>query len=63
LFQTEIDRIQKDLPGYERVRRFELLPRALTVENDEITPTLKVKRKMVEQKYSHLIEKMYQLAV
>ncbi len=63
LFQTEIDRIQKDLPGYERVRRFELLPRALTVENDEITPTLKVKRKVVEQKYSHLIEKMYQLPV
>ena len=60
LFQAEIDTIQKELPNYERVRRFELLPAALTVENGEITPTLKVKRKVVEQKYSQLIEKMYE---
>ncbi len=60
MFQAEIDTIQKDLPNYERVRRFELLPEALTVENGEITPTLKVKRKIVEQKYAHLIEKMYE---
>jgi len=59
-FQAEIDAIQKDLPNYERVRRFELLPQALTVENGEITPTMKVKRKVVEQKYAHLIEKMYE---
>jgi long-chain acyl-CoA synthetase len=59
-FQAEIDAIQKDLPNYERVRRFELLSQALTVENGEITPTLKVKRKVVEQKYAHLIEKMYE---
>jgi len=59
-FQSEIDTIQKDLPNYERVRRFELLPQPLTVENGEITPTLKVKRKVVEQKYAHLIEKMYE---
>ena len=60
LFQGEIDRLQKGLPHYERVRRFELLPSPLTVENGEITPTLKVKRKVVEQKYSGLIERMYE---
>ena len=60
LFQAEIDQIQKDLPHFERVRRFELLPQTLTVENGDITPTLKVKRKVVEQKFSHLIEKMYE---
>ena len=60
LFQKEIDAIQKDLPNYERVRRFELLPQTLTVENGEITPTMKVKRKVVEQKFAHLIEKMYE---
>ena len=60
LFQTEIDHLQKDLPNYERVRRFELLPVQLTVENGEITPTLKVKRKVVEKKFSELIERMYQ---
>lgn len=60
LYDTEIQKLQKDLPNYERVRRFELLPQALTVENGEITPTLKVKRKVVEQKFSTLIEKMYE---
>jgi len=60
MFQQEIDAIQKDLPNYERVRRFELLPQTLTVENGEITPTMKVKRKVVEQKFAHLIEKMYE---
>jgi long-chain acyl-CoA synthetase len=60
LFQEEIDRLQKDLPHFERVRRFEVLPAALTVENGEITPTLKVRRKVVEQRYSGLIEKMYE---
>jgi long-chain acyl-CoA synthetase len=59
LYEKEIQRIQKDLPPYERVRRFELLPEQLTVENGEITPTLKVKRKVVEKKYEALIEKMY----
>ena len=60
LFEKEIQKIQKDLPPYERVRRFELLAAQLTVENGEITPTLKVRRKVVEKKYSGLIEKMYQ---
>ncbi|MCI0706318.1 MAG: long-chain fatty acid--CoA ligase [Ignavibacteriae bacterium] len=60
LFQKEIDGIQKDMPNYERVRRFELLPQQLTVEGGEITPTQKVKRKVVEQKFAHLIEKMYE---
>jgi long-chain acyl-CoA synthetase len=60
LFQQEIDQLQRDLPNFERVRRFQLLPVPLTVEDGEITPTLKVRRKVVEQKYAHLIEKMYE---
>jgi long-chain acyl-CoA synthetase len=60
LFEKEIQKIQKDLPTYERVRRFELLPEPLTPENGEITPTLKVRRKVVEAKYGALIEKMYE---
>lgn len=60
LYEKEIHRIQKDLPTYERVRRFELLPEQLSVEKGEITPTLKVKRKVVEKKYAALIEKMYE---
>lgn len=60
VYEKEIQSLQKDLPTYERVRRFELLPEQLTLERGEITPTLKVKRKVVEKKYSALIEKMYQ---
>ena len=60
LFDEEIEGIQKDLPHYERVRRFEFLPHALTIEAGEITPTMKVKRRAIEQKFSGLIEKMYE---
>ncbi len=60
LYEKEIQSIQKELPTFERVRRFELLPEALTVEKGEITPTMKVRRKVVEQKYADLIERMYQ---
>lgn len=59
LYEKEIQALQKDLPAYERVRRFELLSQQLTVESGEITPTLKVKRKVVEKKYGSLIDKMY----
>jgi long-chain acyl-CoA synthetase len=59
LFQSEIDKIQKELPAYERVRRFQLLDRPLTIEGGEITPTMKVKRKVVEDKFADLIWKMY----
>lgn len=62
LIEREIYALQKDLPHFERVRRFELLSQPLSIENGEITPTLKVKRKIVEQKYASLIEKMYAAA-
>jgi len=42
------------------VKKFELLDEALSIENDELTPTMKVKRSVVKKKYSDLIEKMYQ---
>ncbi|HYF02136.1 MAG TPA: long-chain fatty acid--CoA ligase [Patescibacteria group bacterium] len=59
LFKTEIDNHQRDLAKYERVRKFTLLPEAFTVENGGMTPTLKIKRKEVEKKFSEIIEKMY----
>ncbi|HLF20682.1 MAG TPA: long-chain fatty acid--CoA ligase, partial [Bacteroidota bacterium] len=61
LYSTEIERLQKDLSHFERVRRFEILSQALTIEGGEITPTQKVKRKVVEQKFAPLIEKMYEV--
>ncbi len=58
--EEEITSKQKDLASYERVRKFVLLDHPLTVENDELTPTMKVKRKVIEEKYRDLIEKMYE---
>jgi len=59
LFEDEFAKLQKDLPAHERVRRFTILSSPLTVEGGEITPTMKVKRRVVEEKYKQLIDKMY----
>lgn len=59
LIDVDIARIQKDLANYERVRKFTLLDKPFTVEDGELTPTQKVRRKIVEQRYSHVIESMY----
>jgi len=59
LIEEDIATIQKDLANYERVRRFILLDKPFTIEDGEITPSLKVRRKAVEERYAHLIESMY----
>ncbi len=58
-FERELNRVQKDLANYERVRKFTILDRPLTQEEGEITPTLKVRRKFVEERYKDIIEAMY----
>lgn len=57
--KQDIDRLQKDLAKYERVRRFSLLSQPFTIENGELTPKMSIKRHVVERKYSYLIEQMY----
>lgn len=59
LIEQDIAEIQRDLSSYERVRRFTLLDKPFSIEEGEMTPTLKVRRKMVEERYAHLIEDMY----
>jgi long-chain acyl-CoA synthetase len=58
---TELDRLQSGIASYERVRRFMLLPDEFTIENGMMTPTLKIRRKAVEERYRELIEAMYQV--
>lgn len=59
IIQKEIDRINASRDKHEHVRRFTLLPTDFTIEEGEITPSLKVKRKVVDQKYKELIDAMY----
>ena len=60
LIDENIDTLQRDLANFERVRRFTLLNKPFTIEGGELTPSLKVRRKIVEERYAHLIEGMYQ---
>jgi long-chain acyl-CoA synthetase len=60
LIDNEINDIQKDLANYERVRRFTLLEKQFSIEEGELTPTQKVRRKVIEERYSHLIDNMYE---
>lgn len=59
LVESDIQALQRDLANFERVRKFALLEKPFSIEEGELTPTLKVKRKAVEEKYAHLIEGMY----
>ncbi|MDP2301349.1 MAG: long-chain fatty acid--CoA ligase [Ignavibacteria bacterium] len=59
LLETELTKFQKNLANFERVRKFALLDKPFTLENNEITPSMKLKRKVIEERYVHLIEQMY----
>ena len=59
LFEREIEKACESLSRYERVKKIALLEEELTVEGGELTPTLKVKRRIVSEKYSEIIEKIY----
>ncbi|MFZ0456761.1 MAG: long-chain fatty acid--CoA ligase [Ignavibacteriaceae bacterium] len=59
LVDKEISHLQKKLANYEKVRKFRILDKPFTIESGEITPSLKIKRKFVEERYAYLIEGMY----
>jgi long-chain acyl-CoA synthetase len=56
--QAAISTALADLPSHEQVRRFALLPEALSEANGELTPTLKVKRRVVAEHYAELLAQM-----
>ena len=59
LYGKIIERCNKSLSPYEQVKKFVLLPAELTLEGGELTPTLKIKRRVVEEKYRDLIDSLY----
>ncbi len=59
LIQREIDAVNKKFARVEQVKRFFLLDQQLSAEDEELTPTMKLKRKLVQSKYANEIEAMY----
>jgi long-chain acyl-CoA synthetase len=59
LVAEAVERVNENLANFERIRRFEILPRDFSPEENEITPTLKLKRRVVEQNFASELEKLY----
>jgi long-chain acyl-CoA synthetase len=59
LIQAEIDRVNKKFARVEQIKKFWLLDTQLSAEDEELTPTMKLKRKLVQQKYAPQIDAMY----
>lgn len=59
LFKSEIDTLSIDLAVFEKVKKFTLMNGEFTIDNGEMTPSLKLKKKVIETKYKDIIEKMY----
>jgi long-chain acyl-CoA synthetase len=62
LIQAEVDRVNKMFARVEQVKKFRLIEQKLTAEDEELTPTMKLKRRLVNDKYKDLIESMYMKA-
>jgi long-chain acyl-CoA synthetase len=59
VFQEVVDSVNSELARYEQIREFRLLPETLSIENGCLTPTLKVKRRVVNERFAEIIEKIY----
>ena len=57
--QSEIDKSNQNFGNWEKVKRFVIIPEEFTIETGELTPTLKPKRKIIQQKYKSDIERIY----
>ena len=62
LIDDEVNKVNKKFASVEQVKKFSLIDIQLTAEDDELTPTMKLKRKFINQKYGDIIESMYQSA-
>ncbi|MGA0570012.1 AMP-dependent synthetase/ligase [Variovorax sp. VNK109] len=60
LIGSEIEKVNSQLARVETIKRFRLIDQLLTADDEELTPTMKLKRKLVNKKYEQLIESMYQ---
>lgn len=61
LISSEVERVNQHFARVEQVKEFRLIDTKLTAEDEELTPTMKLKRKLVNEKYRDLIESMYSM--
>jgi len=59
LLQGYVDAVNRDLASYETVKKFKILPEDFTVESGELTPSLKVKRRVIQRRYEEMIDGFY----
>ena len=59
MMKKEVNRVTSELADYEKVKRIGLVAQEFTIDGGELTPSLKVRRRVVEEKYSDLIESLY----
>ena len=57
--QTRVDKLNERFSNPEQIKKFAVLPRDLTIDNGELTPTLKIRRKQINDNWSDVIEMMY----
>ena len=60
LLQRQIDALTPNLARYEKIKKVALLENEFTMEGGELTPTLKIKRRVIDEKYRDVIEKLYE---
>ncbi|MFP5288744.1 MAG: AMP-dependent synthetase/ligase, partial [Thermoanaerobaculia bacterium] len=59
LFKGEVDKVNTGLASFEKIVAWELIPNEFTLETGELTPTQKVKRRVINQKYGDVLERLY----
>ena len=59
LVESIVDRVNADHSRYEQIKKFEILPRDFTMEDGEVTPTLKLKRRACQEHFAGEIEALY----
>jgi long-chain acyl-CoA synthetase len=58
-FQEYVDKVNSELASFETIKYFRILPHDFSVESGELTPTLKIKRQVINKKYQEIIDSMY----
>ena len=59
IVQRDVAALTAQLADYERIRRVALLPNEFSIDSGELTPTLKVKRRVIDERFGDLIEELY----